>query len=269
MIKQRIVSGLILGSIILVVVIFASGPWFALASLVLFGIGGWEWGRLTSVESIRWRVGYLLTMAVIVGGLWTIVDSDLSNLWLGLSIVFWLLMVILLRRYHRDSSHQPRWQGWLQMAGLIVVPAAWLAFVKLHALHYGWLLYALILSATSDSMAYFVGKTLGRRKLAPELSPGKTMEGFAGGMTAVMVLSLFTAWLIGFSIGDTIAFVLLSLVTGLFSVEGDLFESLIKREAGVKDSGSLLPGHGGVLDRFDSHLSAAPLFFIGLSWVLQ
>lgn len=269
MIRQRIVSGLILGAIILTVVIFAKDPWFALASLLLFGIGAWEWGRLTSIASYPARAAYLLIMACIAGALWFFIDTGFSTLWLGLSVLFWVSMLVLLKRYHRNEVHEPRWQGWLRLAGLIVIPAAWLAFVKLHSLHYAWLLYAMILSATADSMAYFVGKTFGRHKLAPELSPGKTMEGFAGGIASVVVLSVATAWIVDLTSTQAIAFVVLSLVTGLFSVEGDLFESLIKREAGVKDSGSLLPGHGGVLDRFDSHLSAAPLFFIGLNWILH
>ncbi len=268
MIKARLLSGSILGLMILLIVILAPNQWFALACCVLFGIAAWEWARLTSQSEPIAKVSYLGATIALFGLLWSLRNQSVSGLWLGMAVVFWAALSLFLRRYHRDESTGPRWQWSLALAGLIVIPAAWLAFVKLHAIHYGWLLYVLILAASADSFAFLIGKLMGRHKLAPELSPGKTLEGFMGGMMAVFLLSLLTAWWVGFSGSTLLVFVLLSLITGLLSVEGDLFESLIKREAGVKDSGTILPGHGGILDRFDSHLAAAPLFYLGLHWMI-
>jgi phosphatidate cytidylyltransferase len=117
--------------------------------------------------------------------------------------------------------------------------------------------------------AYFSGKSLGKNKLAPNVSPGKTIEGMLGGLTSVVALSLAASLWFEFKGQQQILFVLMCAVIAIYSVFGDLFESLMKRQAGIKDSSNLLPGHGGVLDRIDSVLAAAPLFLFGLISIIQ
>jgi phosphatidate cytidylyltransferase len=129
------------------------------------------------------------------------------------------------------------------------------------------LLFFFVLIWLADSAAYFSGKKFGRNKLAEQLSPGKTREGLWGALIATFILSLIGVLQFGLSPISSVYFIMLCLLTALISVVGDLYESLLKRNAGVKDSGFLIPGHGGVLDRIDSLLAAAPGFILGLYWL--
>ncbi|MEN8176090.1 MAG: phosphatidate cytidylyltransferase, partial [Pseudomonadota bacterium] len=152
------------------------------------------------------------------------------------------------------------------VAGVVLLSAAWAALVSVHRgspAGAELTLYLLVLIWGADSGAYFAGRIFGKRKLAPALSPGKTVEGAAGAILAAVLLALFYAWWRqpGTDVG---LFSLLSIVVVVVSIAGDLFESLLKRREGVKDSGTLLPGHGGVLDRLDSLLAAAPVYYVGL-----
>lgn len=268
MLRQRVASGLALAAIMLAAVIGLPERLFGLAAMLLFVLGAWEWARLTSLSKPLYRVLYTLLLTVILLLLWSQPHRP-ELIWiLGMVSLLWFLLLAGLAAYVSEPNGAPRWQPLLAIAGIVMLTAAWLAFVKLHNLHFGWLLYLLVLCVTADSMAYLVGKMWGKNKLAEHLSPGKTREGFFGGLAGVFALSIVVVLFFQPSIFDAISFVILSLITGVISVEGDLFESMLKREAGVKDSGTLLPGHGGILDRFDSHIAAAPVFFLGLNWML-
>ncbi len=268
MLKQRVASGIVLAAILLAAVIGLPERLFGFAAMILFVLAAWEWARLTSLAKPLYQVLYTILLLAILVVLWPQLNRPEVMWILGLVSVLWFLLLAGLAAYVSEPESKPRWQPLLAVAGIVMLSAAWLAFVKLHQLHFGWLLYLLVLCVTADSMAYLVGKMWGKNKLAPQLSPGKTREGLLGGLAGVFALSIIVVLFIQPSGFDAISLVLLSLITGLISVEGDLFESLIKREAGVKDSGKLLPGHGGILDRFDSHIAAAPVFYIGLNWVL-
>ena len=268
MLKQRIASGLVLAAFILSTVILMPTAWLALALAVIYVPLAREWARLTSLNVSARRWEYVGVVVVISLALWVVRDKAFSTIWLSMAAVAWMLVLILLANYRQEADQPPRWQRLLGLLGLLFLTAAWLAFVKLHAIHFIWLLYIMVLCGVADSMAFFAGKRYGRNKLAPQLSPGKTREGLLGGLTGVLIVAVgFGLWW-GFPPLQFISFLLLSIFTGLVSVEGDLFESLIKREVGAKDSGWVLPGHGGMLDRFDSHIAAAPVFFIGLNWIL-
>ena len=148
--------------------------------------------------------------------------------------------------------------------------STWLALVVLHSRpdqgpH--WVLYLLVLVWVADSGAFFAGRQFGRTRLAPKVSPGKTWEGVLGGLTACALFAFGYAHYLELQGAVLTGFVLVSLVTVLFSVAGDLLESLLKRQRGVKDSGTLIPGHGGILDRIDSLFAAAPVFLLGLRWI--
>jgi phosphatidate cytidylyltransferase len=157
----------------------------------------------------------------------------------------------------------------LALMGAVILTAAITAMFYLWQLSAWWLLYVFLLVWSADSGAYFVGRKLGRRKMAPNVSPNKSVEGLAGGLVTgllvVIGISVFRLQLTGVSL---IAFVALSALTILASVLGDLFESMLKRRADIKDSGNILPGHGGVLDRIDSLLAATPIFALGF-WAIQ
>lgn len=154
----------------------------------------------------------------------------------------------------------------LRLAAFLVLVPAWIALITLHQHHPLLVLYLIFLVAITDSGAYFTGKALGKSKLAPELSPGKTREGMFGGVAGAVVWSILGAWFFDLPANEWLYFILLSLVVAFISVSGDLFESLIKREAGQKDSGNILPGHGGILDRVDGLIATLPLFTLGIFW---
>ncbi|HHW4682254.1 MAG TPA: phosphatidate cytidylyltransferase, partial [Xylella sp.] len=174
------------------------------------------------------------------------------------------------------ANHERHFAKMLKLTtGTLAVIPAWCALVLLHSgdkhgsefqegIHgHMWLLTAQATVWAADSGAYFAGRLLGKHKLAPRISPNKTLEGGFGGMVAGLATASAFGLLNGVSTPQLPALLLVALVTILASVIGDLFESLLKRHAGVKDSGSMIPGHGGVLDRIDSTLAALPVFALG------
>lgn len=269
MLKQRLISGLLLAGVMLVTILFASQSVVAVMLGVIFAIGAWEWMGLTRYTTPLLRLIFAVIIASLFWLGWIFRQQEFVLAWLVFAIVIWFLILVLLSVYHASEADAgPRWQLPLLLSGLILLPAAWFALVKLDGMHPGWLIYALALCAIADSFAYLAGKKFGKHKLAPELSPGKTREGLFGGMLAVFVFALVVALIIELPVMQMVSLVLLSLICGLVSVVGDLFISMMKRETGLKDTGKILPGHGGILDRFDSHIAVAPVLFLGLRWIL-
>lgn len=182
-----------------------------------------------------------------------------------LPVIFWVLVMALIK--HSPSgvlkleltAKQKAWLGWF------VLIMAWMFIVRLRVL-YGseMVMYFLVLIWVADISAYFVGKKFGTTKLAPEISPGKTMAGFYGALASAVVCGVLLSLLYGFPLMNASDIVLLSVLTVLISIYGDLFFSVVKRQSGVKESGSILPGHGGILDRIDSQIAAAPFFYAGI-----
>lgn len=237
--------------------------WIAFCA-VLLGAAVWEWGGLAALRGAG-RVAYtasliLLFLLLALGG--QRANGLYAPVWAYyVSAIFWLTLVPLWiwRRHHRPSQHV------LIGTGVLMLLPACAALVDLRAGHPSLLLAVLGTVWISDSAAYFVGRRFGKRKLAPSISPGKTWEGVAGALIAVAVYALAWAalgapdnrWL-GGSLG-ALAFAAVLLGLAVVGIIGDLFESLIKRQAGVKDSGNLLPGHGGILDRIDAPVAMLPL----------
>lgn len=189
-------------------------------------------------------------------------------IWWGLASVLWLFAVNWVANFPNKTEN---WYGKRLIAiGLIMLTATATAMYSLWQVSAWWLLYVFVLVWCADSGAYFVGRKLGKRKMSPHVSPNKSVEGLIGGIaTGVLVVfgvsfGLLNDWS-GVAIG---LFLLLSVITIVMSVFGDLFESMMKRHAGIKDSGRILPGHGGVLDRIDSQLSAMPIFALGF-WLMR
>jgi phosphatidate cytidylyltransferase len=266
MLKQRIITGIILVIIAGSAIYLLPTYTFALVSMfALVGIGAWEWGTLTGAkEGLPQMLAPLPAMLVsylLLLSAWPLLPV------LMVSIIIWGVIVWMLLKYEQGALLYQDHPYLLKSMSLLVLVPAWYALVNLHGTHFGYVFYLISLVALADIGAYFSGKKFGKTKLAPALSPGKTREGVLGGLVLTLIWSVFWAAYSMPSARDMVLFIVFSMLAVVLSVMGDLFISLIKREAGAKDSGTLLPGHGGVLDRIDSLLAAAPLFTLGLLWI--
>lgn len=243
----------------------------AIMFALVLGLGALEWARLIGMTRPLAQALYLagLLGIMLLGWLLYRADLGLQPLFL-LATLWWLAALTLLGRFSRnsDAAAAPSivFSGVL---GYLVLGFAWLALVTLHGLMAGPYFFTLLLLVVwgADTGAYFAGRSFGRRKLAPKISPGKTWEGAVGGLLLALFGALMLHALFGPSWPSLLFLLPMVLITVLFSIVGDLFESMIKRQYGAKDSGNLLPGHGGILDRIDSLTAAAPIFVMGLLWL--
>ena len=265
MLKQRIITGVILAVVVIGTILFADTFW---TSILFAGVLFAATRELLALTIRAADLPALLISAVFVMLFWwsLALVNPLLIYWQSLAgLALWILIsfALLAYRYNGNWSLLPR----VLMLG-IGLDLLWICVHDLLYLHaaYGGelLLYLFSLVWIADIGAYFSGRKFGKHKLAPSISPGKTWEGVIGGLLAnlfwiVGVYQLSSGWDLGFA-----QFLIISLATSLISVVGDLFESILKREAGVKDSGKLLPGHGGVMDRIDSVIAAAPVFVAGI-----
>ncbi len=263
--RTRTRTALLLAPIGIASIIFLPPLWFGLLIGGLFGIGLWEWSRLSGWESTWQRV--LLVSAQLCLMAWLALDGEagLKQAML-VGVVFWLFAPFWLKHYDFARLPKRRYLTLKTMAGALAVIPAFAATLYLDGYSVNgpyWVLFLFVLIWVADSGAYFSGKRFGREKLAPHISPGKTREGAYGAFVACMIYSGITAAAMEMAWKQGLLFVLLAVVTVAFSIIGDLFESLIKRHSQVKDSGDLFPGHGGVFDRFDSLFAAAPVFVFG------
>lgn len=263
MLKQRLLTALLLVPLVVWGVLATSNAIFTLLYGLVIMLVGFEWSRLCGLKKPTVQAGYLLLLFVTmtVTGLISAVAHQAFLLLLHAVTLLWLLLTLVLLLWRnpllRESSRQPL----VLLLGLVLLPLAWQALAQLHAQPEdgpALTLALLVLIWLADSAAYFGGKRFGRIKLAPAVSPNKTYEGLASAMLAAVLWALVVSAL---ALGPGLVVLIgVALLTTLVSVTGDLFESLVKRRAGAKDSGTLLPGHGGVWDRLDSLLSAAPVF---------
>jgi phosphatidate cytidylyltransferase len=263
MLATRILTALALIPLVLAALFALSTQHFALALLVVIGIGAAEWAALTGRKGFRhWAVvaGTLIVALALLqvgaprtGAGW---PPAIVFTVCGLATAFWALVVPLwLRRRWRLPEGLP---AALLGGGILV--ATWVALVQLHALSPWVVLAAMAIVWIADTAAYFCGRAFGRRKLAPQISPAKSWEGVYGGLAAAAAYAMLlvpAARHLAPGLAPAV-WVLLVVALAALSVFGDLFESLLKRQAGAKDSGSILPGHGGMLDRIDALLSAMP-----------
>lgn len=261
MLKQRVVTALILGALVLLGIFLLPVGLWGLAVGAVVVLAAREWAALMSLScSSRWALMILAPMPAILLG-FSVLPGNIPKILAvvyGLGIFFWFAIA------PACLSFKPRFAGPLRplFMGLLVFVPASLALVELKRAAPGLLVLAILGVCIADIAAYFVGRRFGKRKLAPGISPGKSWEGFYGGLVGVVAFSWGCAICLLPMVAEKaglLAVSLFSVVYALASVEGDLFESLLKRQAGVKDSGTLLPGHGGVLDRIDSMLSTLPL----------
>jgi phosphatidate cytidylyltransferase len=181
-------------------------------------------------------------------------------------VAWWLLACVWLRHFAFGAAPTAENRNLKLLAGALVIFPAWVAGVNIHAGEshgHAWVFLAMLLVWAADTGAYFAGRFFGKRKLAPNISPGKTWAGVYGAFVASALVILVGGWLLGVRDARLIGLVVVAIVTVASSIVGDLLESLMKRHASVKDSGALFPGHGGLLDRLDSVFAALPVFALG------
>ena len=265
--KQRLITALVLGLSVLAAIFLLPPLGFALGVMMVVALGAWEWAGLAAITHPLLKTGYAALSVMALAGFYFWADASMIGTLLLLTALAWAVVVVIIAVGQPPQEKQLLIRRWgLGAAGLVALVPSGLALIILQAIHPSWLLFLLLLTATADTAAYFTGKRFGRQPLAPHISPGKTREGLLGGLVGVAVLSLLGASWFGLELSIWFIFVCLCLITALISVVGDLFESLLKRAANAKDSGRLLPGHGGILDRIDSLTAAAPVFLLGLLW---
>jgi len=265
---KRFLTAVILIPLVVGGVLLLPTPVFFAVATLLLGIAAWEWTGLVPLRTTAARLAYgLALMAVLVLG-WRALQGRPALLQGLLAAAFggWLLAALWLGRPQLGRD-------WIAAKALLALPVllpVWWALTALHARPGqgpALALFVVMLMWVADSGAYFVGRSVGRHKLAPRVSPNKTWEGVAGGLAGSLLFALLAGAWFGWTGGHLAAFTALAVACAALSIVGDLFISLLKRQQGLKDTGNLFPGHGGLLDRIDSLLAAAPVFVLGLSWV--
>ncbi|MDX1525223.1 MAG: phosphatidate cytidylyltransferase [Pseudidiomarina maritima] len=278
MLKQRLLTALVLIPVALYAVFALPLTGFAVAVLILMTAGAWEWAPLMGVTKRLGRIAYTLSVSVILAALmwWVPVDQvwqqgELAQplyILIVLGCAWWVLALVLVLNYPRSRRVWSRTRSIVGVFGWLTLVPAWAGMLAIRSLNYAEqplfggfaVLFVLLLVWAADVGAYFAGVRYGRNKLMPAVSPGKTMEGLLGGITLAFVVMMVVAHWLKVPAEQFAGYYLAGLVTVVASVFGDLNESMFKRCAGVKDSGSLLPGHGGILDRIDSLTAALPVF---------
>ncbi|MFC0268796.1 phosphatidate cytidylyltransferase [Kushneria aurantia] len=264
MLKQRVLTALAIGPASLILLFTLGGGWYATFVGVLIAACGWEWSNLAGAESTSERALSAVSLVALMALAWS--SGIATHVWpLWFALAGWLACLYWVIRYPRRSE---QWgsRAARYVMGLWVLLPCWVALVLLRESPL-WLLYVLFVVWGSDIAAYFAGRAFGRRKLAPRVSPGKSWAGVYGALAATLVLALIMALWQGFGVGQTLWLMIISAVVTGASVLGDLTESMLKRFRGIKDSGNLLPGHGGLLDRVDSLTAAIPIFALLAPWV--
>ena len=268
MLKQRVLTALILLPLVMAAIFAMPPQWFVILLAVILLGGSWEYQRLAGFSGHTGGYSLVLLQAVIFFLLFYYGDHWGSHVLTGMliSCAAWLLMLVRLWLYQPGTLPDKTYRITSFVTAIVSITTAWFALSWLRMQPGGsWLILLLLLIVWAvDTGAYFAGKTFGRVKLAPSIRPGKTLEGFFGGLLAAPLIALVAVGLMPIESMNTTGLILISLVTALVSVGGDLLISLHKRISGYKDSSNLLPGHGGILDRLDSLLIAAPFFALSL-----
>lgn len=260
---QRIVTAAVLLAVLLIVFFRLPQP-AAIGVLGAFiAVAAWEWSAFLPLEHFASRAAYSLLIVALMGAsLWIFPDRIALLPLLMIAMIWWAVAFIWILRF-------PTRIGPIvgAVCGVLVIIPAWVALITLLTVSGRgpeYVLFVLTIVWAADIGAYFVGRRLGRTKLAPKVSPGKTWEGLGGGVAGAVIVAFCGSWWFDWS---PLFLVPLAVSVTIISVVGDLTVSMFKRNAGLKDSGNLFPGHGGVLDRVDSVTAAVPLFALEVMWI--
>ena len=257
MLKERVITAVIAVAALLLVLLVLPQAVAQVVVAALILAGAWEWSGFLGTQSTALRAGYVVFIAVLMAVV-TWVPTEINGLVFRVALVWWVSALVWTFFYPTAIPGIVRWS-----AGALVLLPLYEALIVLYLTSPIVLLAALLIVWAADTGAFVAGKLFGRVKLAPKISPGKTWEGVIGGLLTVAVLAAAGSWLFDVRIAVLVPF---CLAVACASIVGDLTVSMFKRTAGLKDSGSLFPGHGGVLDRVDSVAAAAPLFALGIAW---
>ena len=288
MLKQRIITAVLLLPLVGCLLFLPDLLTFSAILVPVFGILAWEWSRLLQTGKAGQSIFIVLSLAAVGGLFYQLYqqnffsEASLPLLWydaypfklLVVALLVWVVASIFVLLYPKTTKTLFR-GPWLRgLFGIVILAAAWLAIVVIRSLLINvdytlgaWmLLLMLVVIWGADVGAYFAGKTWGKTKLAPVVSPNKTWEGAFGGLVLAVAVGMGVASLLSLEL-DWLKFTVFVIVMVVLSGFGDLFESMLKRQANIKDSSNILPGHGGLLDRLDSTLSVAPFFVAGVLWL--
>ncbi|MCO6551684.1 MAG: phosphatidate cytidylyltransferase [Gilliamella sp.] len=272
MLIHRILAAVVLIPLVVVVLFFVPLPVFSFTIILVCGLAAWEWAQFFHITKKYLKLIFSFSTVILLSLLYLIPNSielkiKLNITILSLSVIWWLIALFLVTSYPTTTKYWCNSIAIKLLFAFFTIVPFFISMIELRAINYSlntytgavWLLYVFVLVWATDTGAYFAGRNFGQRKLAPRVSPGKTVEGFIGGISVAIIISVITYMfnMLNISFG---AFFISSLLAILVSVLGDLTESMFKREAGIKDSGHLIPGHGGVLDRIDSLTASVPIF---------
>lgn len=268
MLKQRIITAVILIPLVVVSVLYLPNSFFSALTAVFVSVAAWEWSKIISFTNKFQKYFYVLFAIAIISISYFYRDRFATSIILA-GTVWWICAIFMIFAYQKDFFSLPAGQIFKSIIGILILVPAWMSLVVLHTNINGpsLVLFLFVLIWLADTAAFFIGRKFGKRRLASKTSPAKSWEGVFGALAFTSVLSLCYVNVGGQQVAAA-GLMLLCIITVIFSIVGDLTESMFKRIAGVKDSGVIVPGHGGVFDRIDSLTAAAPIYVTGL-WLLQ
>ncbi len=268
--KRVLTAGILIPSVI-AAILFLDTEYLAICLAVIALLAAWEWSGLSGIINIPYKIVFILIFALSLTGTYELISYTWFTDWVFvIASIWWLVITFVLFGCKQIKKADPGVGVWRLLICFIVVNPLWAALLVMH--RHGeegplLMLFLLVLIWIADSGAYFAGHRWGKTKLAPVISPGKSWEGVYGALVGAFVCGAFLAWHQQ-DAANALWLIPLCVLTVFISVVGDLFESSLKRSMDMKDSGNLLPGHGGVLDRIDSLTAAAPVFLCGLQFTL-
>lgn len=271
MLKYRLLTAFLLGPLILWAIYALPETYFVLFSFVLVTIGAWEWAVFAGWVKPLQRGLFLAVNILLFIATLLLQNTELNLTIISASLLWWLVCIPLLLSFPFQKNNFLQAKGIKSIVGIVLLLGTLVSMVMIrNNPEYGsaFVLYLILIIWFADSGAYFAGRALGKNKLIPNVSPGKTWEGVTGAIIVTLIVAVISLDLLNIPSSHSIIFILITFVTVVYSIVGDLSESMFKRMANIKDSGSLLPGHGGMLDRIDSLMSGLPVFFAGL-WLME
>lgn len=271
MLKSRLLTAFLMGPLILWGIYALPEEFFTGFAFILVSIGAWEWSGFVGLIKPIQRVSFVVMNILLFVAVLFLQNNDINMIIIAASLSWWVMCVPLLLFFPFKKNNIVNTKIIKILVGTILLLGTLVSMVIIRnnpAYGSEFVLYIILLIWFADSGAYFAGRALGKNKLIPRVSPGKTWEGVAGALAVTFIVALVSINLLNIPSTHSLIFMLVTLVTVIYSIVGDLSESMFKRMANIKDSGHIIPGHGGILDRIDSLMSGFPVFLAGL-WLME